>query len=158
MLNFIKKDPDSPPVMIHPPVLFGVGFVAGLALNLWLGISFNVGTMINIGYLFLASGFAICAWAVWQLRAAGTNVPTPLPVTALVTSDPFKTTRNPIYIRLAVSYLGLACLLDAPLALFSLLPVLIILHVGVVLREKDYLEKKFGEEYLEYKSRSKRWV
>lgn len=158
LMELMKKHPDSPPVLIHPPVLFGFGFLAGLALNFWFGISFSVGNMIKIGYLFIAAGFAISAWAVWHLRAAGTNIPTNLPTTAMVTTGPYRVTRNPIYIGISVAYLGLACLLDAPLDLLSLFPVLIVLHVGVVLREERYLEAKFGEPYREYLRRSKRYV
>ena len=157
LLGFLKKYPDSPPVLVHPPVLFGCGFLVGLALNIWLGWTFNVGNMVKIGYGFIVGGFAICAWAVWKLRAAGTNVPTNLPTTALVTTGPYKSTRNPIYIGLSIAYLGLASLLDAPLALLSLAPVLFVLHVGVVLREEQYMTEKFGKAYEDYVDRSRRY-
>lgn len=157
VLELFKKHSDSPPVMIHPPILFGVGFLAGLVLNFWLGLSFGVGDMVKIGYLFIAGGFALAAWSVWHLRAADTNVPTNLPTTALVATGPYRTTRNPIYIALAIAFLGLACLLDAPLAMVSLIPILIVLHAGVVLREEQYLEEKFGDAYREYVARTKRY-
>lgn len=157
LMELIKKHPDSPPVLIHPPVLFGFGFLAGLALNYWLGLSFGVGDMIKIGYLFIVSGFALVAWCVWHLRAADTNIPTNLPTTALVTDGPYRNTRNPIYIALAVAFLGLACLLDAPMALAALVPVLLVLHVGVVLREERYLTEKFGDAYRVYFARTKRY-
>ena len=81
------------------------------------------------------------------MRAADTNVPTNLPATALVTDGPFRTTRNPIYIGLALSFLGLSSLLDAPTAMLMLVPCLMVLHAGVVLREERYLEQKFGDDY-----------
>lgn len=158
LLELIKKHPDSPPVLIHPPVLFGFGFLVGLALNYWLGLSFGIGDAIKIGYLLLFGGLVLAAWSVWHLRAAGTNVPTNLPVTALVTSGPYRVSRNPIYIALAVAFVGLASLMDAPIAMLMLLPVLIVLHVGVVLREETYMERKFGDEYRKYVTRTKRYL
>ena len=157
VMDLMRKHPDSPPVMIHPPILFGVGFFAGLALDIWLGLSFGVGEMTKIGYLFIAAGFALIGWCVWHLRAADTNVPTNLPTTALVTTGPYKNTRNPIYIALTVAFLGMASLLDAPLAMLALIPILVILHVGVVVREERYLLEKFGEAYEEYVARTKRY-
>ena len=157
LMELIKKHPDSPPVLVHPPVLFSFGFLVGLLLNYWLNASFGIGNAIELGYLFLFGGFGIAAWAVWHLRSAQTNVPTNLPTTALVTTGPFRTTRNPIYIGLALSFLGLASLMDAPIAMLMLVPVLIVLHVGVVLREETYLEQKFGEDYTDYAARTKRY-
>lgn len=157
LIELIKKHPDSPPVLVHPPVLFSLGFLAGLILDYWWDVSFGLGDAIELGYIFLVGGFALAAWSVWHLRAAKTNVPTNMPATALVTTGPFRTTRNPIYIGLALSFLGLASLMDAPIAMLMLVPVLIVLHVGVVLREETYMEQKFGEAYVEYAARTKRY-
>jgi protein-S-isoprenylcysteine O-methyltransferase Ste14 len=32
------------------------------------------------------------------------------------------------------------------------------MHYGVILREERYLERKFGKEYLDYKSSVRRWI
>jgi protein-S-isoprenylcysteine O-methyltransferase Ste14 len=158
MLHFFRKHDDSPRVWVHPPILFGGGLLIGLALDHWLGLSFGVGAAVKLGYLFLFGGLALAVWSVWQLRIAGTNVPTNLPVTALVETGPYRASRNPIYIALTVAYLGLVSLLDAPLALAALLPILFVLHFGVVLPEERYLEAKFGAGYRAYAARTRRYV
>lgn len=155
--RLMKEHPDSPKVIAHPPFIFGAGFLAGVLLNYWAGLSFGVGEMTKIGWLFVAGGMGIAGWAAWSLSRAGTGIPTHLPATALVTAGPYLTTRNPIYIGLTLAYLGLASLLDAPLTLAVLPFVLAVLHKGVVLREEAYLETKFGEPYREYMARTKRY-
>ncbi len=42
--------------------------------------------------------------------------------------------------------------------LLLLIPVLIVLQRGVVLREEGYLSEKFGEPYRKYQKRVPRWL
>lgn len=89
---------------------------------------------------------------------AGTNVPVHQPTTAIVTTGPYRYSRNPIYVALTLLYLGII-LMDTNLwGIPALLPVLYLMTTGVILREEAYLEKKFGQEYLDYKDRTGRWL
>ena len=116
-----------------------------------------------------AGGATAAAWAVGLLGAAllilsalrfiraGTNIPTHLPATALVTGGLYRFSRNPIYLGLTLVYLGLT-LGFASFACMVLLPaVLAVMQIGVIYREERYLEAKFGEAYRSYKSRVRRW-
>jgi protein-S-isoprenylcysteine O-methyltransferase Ste14 len=157
LFELIKRNADSPNVVAHPPVIFAAGFLIGLACNFWAGISFNIGEMVKIGWVFVAGGVAIAAWAALQLSAAGTGVPTNLPTTAIVTTGPYVFSRNPIYIGLILAHLGLASVLDAPLAMAALIVIIPVMHKGVVMREEAYLEAKFGPTYRSYLARTKRY-
>ncbi len=37
-------------------------------------------------------------------------------------------------------------------------PLLLVMHFGVIAREERYLERKFGDEYLRYKAKVRRWI
>jgi protein-S-isoprenylcysteine O-methyltransferase Ste14 len=37
-------------------------------------------------------------------------------------------------------------------------PLLVVMHFGVVRREESYLERKFGEEYRQYRGRVRRYL
>ncbi|KKS25833.1 MAG: hypothetical protein UU84_C0036G0009 [Candidatus Yanofskybacteria bacterium GW2011_GWC2_41_9] len=74
-----------------------------------------------------------------------------------MTSGPFQFTRNPMYLSLTSIYIGLSLIINTYWLLLFLPFVLIILHYGVILREEKYLEKKFKEEYVSYKSQVRRW-
>jgi protein-S-isoprenylcysteine O-methyltransferase Ste14 len=77
---------------------------------------------------------------------------------ALVVDGPFRFTRNPLYLSLTLLYSGTALLLNL-LWVVLLLPIaLVIMQFGVISREERYLEKKFGQEYLRYKTRVRRWI
>ena len=142
-----------------PPLLYGVAFVAVLALcwfwplpilgrsmALWAGITF---AMIAV---------AIAVWGSRTMRMAGTNINPSHPTTVVVTSGPFRFSRNPLYVALTLFYLGLTLALDTWWGIVVLVPLLIIMHYGVVLREERYLEQKFGDSYRKYRSSVRRYL
>ena len=89
---------------------------------------------------------------------AGTELPPFRPTTAIVTDGPFRFTRNPMYIGMTLLYVGLAVGFDLIWALILLPAVLLVIRFYAIAREERYLEAKFGEEYLSYKRRVRRWV
>ena len=104
------------------------------------------------------AGAGVMAMAMRGFKAAGTNVQTVLPATALVTTGIYARSRNPIYVALTTIYLGLALALNAVWALGLLVPVLVVMHYGVIRREERYLERKFGDAYRDYSARVRRWL
>jgi len=92
------------------------------------------------------------------MQAAGTNVNPSLPTTSIVTSGPFRLSRNPLYVAVTLLYFGLILALNTWWGIIMLIPLLIIMHFGVVLREERYLEEKFGDEYRRYKARVARYL
>ncbi len=57
-----------------------------------------------------------------------------------------------MYVGGSIAALGLALVLDSDWMILLLVPALLVLHFGVVLREERYLESKFGETYRSYKT------
>jgi protein-S-isoprenylcysteine O-methyltransferase Ste14 len=55
-------------------------------------------------------------------------------------------------------YMGIASLANALWAIILLPVALLVIQHGVIEREERYLERKFGEEYLSYKARVRRWI
>jgi len=92
------------------------------------------------------------------IEKAGTPIRTDRPVPRLVTDGPFRYTRNPGYLGLAMFYAGIAVLRNALWAILLLPVVVYVIQREVIGREERYLERTFGEEYLVYKARVRRWV
>ena len=80
------------------------------------------------------------------------------PVSSLVQHGPFRYSRNPGYLFLTMLYAGIAVLKNALWAILPLPLVLYVIQREVIEREERYLERTFGEEYLAYKARVRRWV
>jgi protein-S-isoprenylcysteine O-methyltransferase Ste14 len=80
------------------------------------------------------------------------------PVSSLVQDGPFCYSRNPGYLSLTLLYAGIAVLRNALWAILLLPLVMYVIQREVIGREERYLERTFGEEYLNYKARVRRWV
>jgi protein-S-isoprenylcysteine O-methyltransferase Ste14 len=154
--------PDRPDVITLPPLIYLLGLAFGLYLHALFPASFSRGTAargvraLGIGVVLL--GLLPGGQAFRQMRAAGTNPDPSEPTTAIVETGPFRYTRNPIYLAFTATYVGLLLLANTPWPLLSLPVVLTAISRGVIDREERYLERKFGADYLAYKTRVRRWL
>lgn len=149
---------DNAGVIVRPPVLYAAALVALLVLRwLWpLPILDGAGLWPGLALAALAVGILI--WGRRMLLAGGTNVDPSLPATAVVTSGPYRLSRNPLYVGLALVYFGLTLALDSWWGIVLLVAVLIVMHRGVIQREERYLEQKFGDGYRQYRSTVRRYI
>ena len=153
------RDPDTPHVIVLPPLLYVAALAAGLLLT-WAAPEPLLSSSLRywVGGALVALGLGITGWGRTLMVRAGTNVNPFQPTTALVTTGPFRFSRNPLYVGLTLAYLGGALLANSWWVLALLVPVLLILHYGVVRREERYLEAKFGEAYRAYRGRVRRYL
>ena len=110
------------------------------------------------GLFFMFLSIVIISLAVKQF----TNIEEdPNPATSsksIIAVGIYNWTRNPMYLGLVIFQFGLGCaLLHGVIITFSLL-TLIIFNYFVVKREEEYLERKFGDTYLVYKKKVRRWL
>ena len=159
MIKSDKTQTDSPQVIVFPPALLLGTLLLSILLNyLWpWHFSSSVWTKI-IGGVFFVSGIFFLAWGRAVMVRAGTNVPPNQPTLVIVTDGPFRWTRNPLYVGGTIAYLGLTLAFTQLWGILLLIPMLLILNRGIIQREERYLEKKFGETYLAYKTRVPRWL
>jgi protein-S-isoprenylcysteine O-methyltransferase Ste14 len=153
-------DQDSAKVTFPPPFIYVGLLLLGLALDRVLPVSLNltgIGRYVGGGLLIAASLYPLLA-ASGRFRRAGTDVKPWKATTAIVADGIYARTRNPMYLGMALFYSGLA-LIFSSLGALVLLPILIwIIQIQVIGREERYLEGKFGAQYLDYKSRVRRWL
>lgn len=154
--------PDHAEVAIKPPLLFLGALALGSLVTLFVpigpGLAQPNGLGLLVGIIFVALGLTLTIFSAHAFHRAGTNVVPGQSATALVTTGPYKVTRNPIYIGFVLVYFGFALVLTSLWILILLAPVLMILQRGVVLPEEAYLEHKFGDAYRRYQARVPRWL
>ena len=156
------KPKDYAEVAIKPPVLFLGALLLGYLLTRYFplgpGLATPNGLGLMVGLIFVVAGFALAFLSVRRFRLAGTSVVPGEPAAELVTVGPYRVIRNPIYVGFVLVYFGMAIVLTSLWTLLLLLPVLVILQRGVILREEAYLERRFGDAYRKYAERVPRWL
>ena len=150
---------DTPAVIAPPPLIYLVALATGLILEALLpsasvppAVSWSVGGVLVIAGLTLARSF------FRALHRANTPVSPYSPATALVTTGPYRFSRNPGYVGMTLGYAGIAILSGALWVLVPLVPTLLLIDRGVIRREERHLERAFGEEYARYRARTRRWI
>ena len=157
-----KSDPnnlDHADVRIPPPLIYVAGFVLGLALERFLPVLVLPKIPSRVAALLcIAVGVTIAAWSVGLFRREHTSFVPIKPTTTLVIYGPYRFTRNPMYLGLVCVYLGIALWFGIFWALILLPAVMALIQRYVIIREEQYLERKFGGEYLKYKADVRRWI
>ena len=131
----------------------------GRVVDGWIGLAAFGGPWARAaGVLLLLFGFLIRVWATTHFYAHAMRVISLVPQGTLVTSGPFRFSRNPLYLGGNVfMFFGAAMLLGSPSAL-----VATALHLPLVdrmiRREEKQLQRQFGEAWQSYAKRVRRWL
>jgi protein-S-isoprenylcysteine O-methyltransferase Ste14 len=153
------EEEDIAGVVAPPPLVFLAGLIVGFALEALLpGVDLPGPVEWGLGSLLVAAGHGLLLTFNASFSRKGTAVEPWKPTTAIVTTGPYRLTRNPAYLGMALSYVGIAVLSSALWVLLPLPVVLAVIDRGVIAREERYLERKFGEDYLAYKRTVRRWI
>jgi protein-S-isoprenylcysteine O-methyltransferase Ste14 len=156
---------DNAGVRIFPPAIYLIGLAAGF-LVYWFWpvhvVPVSQARVVRdirwIGGVFAVLPLGLVMWSVRTFRLSGTTPNPTRPTTKLAFGGPYRFTRNPMYVSLALIQTGISLIANALWPLVAVLPVLYVARRVVIDREEAYLERKFGEQYLAYKRRVRRWI
>ena len=76
----------------------------------------------------------------------------------MVSSGLYKYSRNPMYLGVITMVAGQGIFFQFSILLWYALSLFIIFTLVVLFIEEPHLEEKFGEEYKNYKKRTRRWL
>jgi protein-S-isoprenylcysteine O-methyltransferase Ste14 len=151
--------PDNPGVIAFPPLIWLVNAVISVLVHLFIRVPImRYGFCLMCGIVFIILAPTLALSALRTMKAAGTNTHPSQPALTIVRGGPFRFTRNPMYLALCLLQIALGFFLNDWITLLFVVPLALILHYGVVLREERYLATKFGEPYLQYKGQVRRWI
>ena len=106
-----------------------------------------------LAWPILTAGVVLVIWAV--LTASRTVVTSP---DVLLTDGPYSFSRNPMYVGWTGIYLGVSLVVNSTWIFAFFPPVFIYNHVFVIRKEERFLRSEFGEAYLAYRRRVRRYL
>ena len=141
--------PPSLPLILYGVIAQQIGAGQGFTLEdlFWGGLL--PGSLM----VLLLSGLCIR-----EYQKAGTEVRADRPDTALITSGPYRYTRNPLYLCLTLVQFGVAMYLNNAWILGLTVASVIAISGYAIRREERYLEQLFGQDYRDYRQRVRRWL
>ena len=160
--NGQTNDAETAGVIARPPFLFLGALVLGLVWDFLLPLPFLVpgSDQVHwiIGGALILTGLALAGAGIRNFSQAGTPVRGYKPTRALVSSGIHGWSRNPIYLGMFLIYGGIGLAAQSPWVLMIIVPLAITIRYGVVAREEAYLERRFGDDYRDYRHRVRRWL
>lgn len=157
----LSNDPkDHPQIIAFPPLIWLVGGVTSVLVH-YFAIAIRMlpyGVALTLGIVCVIAAPCLAGSALLTMRAAGTNVNPAKPAVTIVRNGPYRFTRNPMYLALCLLQVALGFFLNDWITLLFAIPLVLVLHFGVILPEERYLAAKFGESYLALKREVHRWI
>lgn len=145
--------------LVRPPLVYLSAIIMGVILHLLAPISFFPSALaLPVGIALVLIAIALLYSSIARFRAAGTPVPAYKPTTAIVRKGPYRFTRNPIYLSFSLLQLGIAIWVNSVWLVVTLVGAMVLMNYAVIQKEEQYLERRFGNEYLEYKGSVRRWL
>lgn len=131
-----------------------ITLVTGIALHVWHPLQFWQAALQRhiSGWTLLMIGILLALWGAVTFKDMDFQKPT-----AIVNTGPYAFSRNPMYVAWILIYLAFVLLVNTWWLILLLPALLFFMHFHDVRQEERQLEKKFGEEYLQYRARVRRY-
>jgi protein-S-isoprenylcysteine O-methyltransferase Ste14 len=145
--------------LARPPLVYFAFIAIGSALEFAWQLPFLPHALAApLGTLLVVAAVVLFSGSVRKFRAAGTPVPGNKATTAIVRVGPYRFSRNPIYLAFSLLHLGIAIWANSLWLVATLVASVAVMACVVIPREEQYLERRFGAEYLDYKKSVRRWM
>jgi protein-S-isoprenylcysteine O-methyltransferase Ste14 len=147
--------------VIPPPVIFFVFLILGYAANRIMPVdlifsAWPVRLLVGMPILLISGIIAITASIIMMKNKTAINYYKP--TTKFLLIGPFSFTRNPLYLSFLLFMCGTAVMKNSLWYMILLVIMFFIFNFGIVAREERYLTECFGDEYIQYKNKVRRWI
>lgn len=157
----MESSNDHPGVYIPPPIFYAAIFLAAILMQrlapLKKDFFHTTGSKI-IDFILILTGLFFNFPALRQFIKSKNTVITVKPANSLQTTGIYSISRNPMYVSLLFIYTGLSFIFGNWWNILFLPVLIMIIQEYVIKREEKYLGRRFGEQYLDYKTKVRRWL
>lgn len=150
---------EHPQILMPPPLIYLGGLLIGYGLDQVLGRSLpDWAWLAPLAGAAALAGLLLIIASLILFRRHRTTVLPHRAANTLITSGPFRLTRNPIYLGFTLLYLACALSLASPGMLVMLLAVLWVINRHVIAAEEAFHAQRFGDQWQDYRQQVRRWL
>jgi len=143
-------------------VVFGIPFLAAIALQLLLSTSYPpaipILALVLLGVSLIIAGITLIVKARRTFARYGQPTDPGHPTGRIISTGVFSYSRNPLYLGGVSVLLGISLTFNLPWVSLLLLPSIVACHFILIAPEERYLAARFGEEYASYTAQVHRWL
>ncbi|AQS37390.1 putative protein-S-isoprenylcysteine methyltransferase [Shewanella psychrophila] len=146
-------------VRIPPPVVFIFFMFCGLGVDLIYPLDTHIPVVLAyLGMAISIFGLVVLLYLATLFKRVKTNIEPWKPTSRIISTGIYAYSRNPIYLAFCTIPLGAGLFFSHIWLILSVLPACISIYYLAIRPEEAYLTEKFGDEYLEYRRRVRRWL
>lgn len=146
------------PMICQPPVVTMVMVLSAWLIHVVPGPWQTIVCVPVLGGVLVVLGFSVMMWARILFTFRNTTLFVGKPSSHLVCEGPFRFSRNPMYVGVIVSLLGVALWVGTVPMYVALFFTFLVLNFFHIPREEQMLRESFGERYLAYSKEVRRWL
>jgi len=144
---------------LPPPLIFLTCLIIGLGLDyLWPVPVLPPAIQYGAGSGLTVAALSLFGLTFKEFSRTRTSIDHRRPTTAIITTGPFRLTRNPVYASMTMLFIGIATLIDGLWILAMVIPAVVIVQFFVIAKEESFLEREFGDTYRRYRDSVRRWL
>jgi protein-S-isoprenylcysteine O-methyltransferase Ste14 len=149
----------GPGVRFPPPLVYLLAILIGIAIDRFVPIRVLPASLIGwLGGALVMLFVIITVLSFRELIKSRTTFRADRTVSAVLTTGPYRYSRNPLYIALSILQLGVGIWMNNVWVVMLLVPTIAWIRWRVIASEERYLIVKFGQAYLDYQAKVRRWL
>ena len=142
-----------------PPLVYLAGIGLGFGIDWLIPVRLlSLETQLVVGLPIIVLALVLVLMSAWELHRAGTSPLHERPTTKVISRGLYGMSRNPIYVAMTLGSVGVAIVGDRVWILAATAIAVFVIDSMVIAREEVFLTAKFGDQYLAYKARVRRWI
>lgn len=154
MLNTLQHK--IPPPVIALVCAVGMWAIANQTLPYFIRAELKWALMAL--FIVIGASFDIAGLLAFRSKQTTINPLHPEKSSALVTDGVYRITRNPMYCGMGFFLLAWAIFLDSPMALLGLPVFIFYINYFQIIPEEKILLKLFGDTFIQFQQRVRRWL
>ena len=155
----MSKSRETPTIFMQPPLIFFSAIILGAVMNRFVATSlFPLLVRLGAGIPVTLVSLCLSALTFREFNKYDASIDYKKPPKLIITTGPFRLSRNPLYLSGIMLVLGAGLILNSLWVIGMLIPSIFLVRYGAIQCEERCLHDRFGAEYERYSSSVRRWI